>query len=133
MRGDVKSKNGICVLVVDYESVTCDLVGQILDDYDVHSALTCVQALASMKQWPADVAVVDYELPDGTGYDLLSQLYGLNPKLFTILMGGDLAKARADPNRKQVKINRMLTKPFTAKALREAMQLVLEKPTNGQV
>ncbi len=128
----LKTKKDICVLVVDSESVTCDLVCQILNDYQVRSALTCAQALASMKQWPADVAVVNYELTDGTGFTLLSQLYALNPKLLAILIGSDLAKAQADPNRKQVKINRMLPEPFTAKVLREAIQKVLEKPSEGQ-
>ena len=120
------------MLVADYESATCDVVCQTLDDYNVQSALTCAQALALMKQWPADLAIVNYELPDGTGFTLLSQLYALNPKLFSILIGSDLAKAQADPNRKQVKIHRMLAEPFTAKVLREAIQQVLEKPPNGQ-
>ena len=128
----MKTKNGICVLVVHHESVTCELVCQILDEYNVQSALTCAHALASMKQWPADVAIVDYELPDGTGLTLLSQLYVLNPNVFVILVGGDLAKAQFDASRKQVKIHRMLPEPLTSKVLRETIQQVLEHSSRAR-
>jgi len=126
LMSSIGPRQGRRVLVVDDDVALCGMLCQILEyDFDSRSTHSCSEALSLMHQWLADVAVVDYNLPDGTGLTLLPQLYELNPKLLSVLISGDLGKAQADPQCQQVKIHRMLAKPLTIKLFRDTVREVL--------
>jgi DNA-binding NtrC family response regulator len=54
--------------------------------YEVHHATTVVEARQTFAVTPADVALLDLRLPDGSGLDLLDHLMKADPDLPVILM-----------------------------------------------
>ncbi len=68
------------VLVLDDEPVIHDLVREVLDEYEVLSAYTVAEARAAVVSGEHfDVALVDKNLPDGSGIDFVRFLRGERP------------------------------------------------------
>ena len=118
------------VLVVEDDAVLCEMLCENLEsEYTVSPAHSCAEALAKMKQQPADVAILDYNLPDGTGLSLMPQLRSLRPHLRSILMSGNLSEATGDPNFQSAAVGGRLSKPFTCERLRYAIKELLGSST----
>jgi DNA-binding NtrC family response regulator len=56
--------------------------------YDVEVAETCATALAAWRAAPPDVAILDYDLPDGNGVDLLGSLRAIDAAVPVVMLTG---------------------------------------------
>jgi two-component system response regulator HydG len=75
------------ILVVDAEPQIHRLVALLLGDgYQVDGAGSAVQAIDHVHHTPYDVVLIDTELPEVNGFDLLRKLRKLAPELAVILM-----------------------------------------------
>ena len=75
------------VVVDDQPSICKEIVAFLKDDYMVHAFLTGKDALAYMSEHPADLVILDYEMPNMTGYEVmmairLNQSIGNTPVIF---------------------------------------------------
>jgi ActR/RegA family two-component response regulator len=56
--------------------------------YQVEASETCAAALSAARHSPFDLALIDYQLPDGDGIALLEALRGLQPSIRVLLCSG---------------------------------------------
>lgn len=76
------------ILVVDDEAYVRRSVGRILEraQYDVILAEDVRQAIGYAQRIPMDAAIVDFDLPDADGLQVLARLRDLQPACLRILM-----------------------------------------------
>lgn len=106
------------MLIVEDSSTLCAIYEAYLDGtgYEVHSAETFTDALMSLETLNPELILLDIELPDGNGLDLLAETVLMSPKPATVVMTGhgvefaDQAIERGADD--------FLSKPFDASRLR---------------
>jgi len=76
------------VLVVDDEELICWSLQKDLEaqGYAVATASTCAEALRSFAAAPADVVLLDVNLPDGSGVELIAKLRDIRPDAVVIMI-----------------------------------------------
>src|SRR5713226_3418212 len=101
---------GKTILIVDDDPNILDTARDILEDagYTVYAEGTAAGALAKLKSSPVDLAVFDFNLPDGKGVDLAVQGKRISPKMPIILMTGEEA---VDLGPATDAVSTILTKP----------------------
>src|SRR5476649_1141378 len=64
------------IIVVEDQAPTADLILEVLrgEGYDVQTVDTLAKARARLKKAPPDLLLLDRNLPDGGGVDLLAEL-----------------------------------------------------------
>lgn len=67
------------VLCVDDHADTCDLITEILKDYEVISALSRSEGLRRARSQRFELILLDYHFRDGNGLDLCRQIREFNP------------------------------------------------------
>jgi PAS domain S-box-containing protein len=78
-----------CLLVIDDEPVILELISEVLDEHRVITAATAAEARAIVDRGePFDVAIVDKNLPDGSGLDVLRWLRERRPDSDALVMTG---------------------------------------------
>jgi CheY-like chemotaxis protein len=124
------------VLVVDDEVVYCDVIRLVLEAYgvDVLTAHNANQALNALEDVKPDMFIVDMMMPDIDGLQFVQRLrddpvLGAEPIL--------IASAKAMPADRQAALeagaSHFLSKPFTAKQLRDILRTYLPLPTTGEL
>jgi CheY-like chemotaxis protein len=99
------------ILLVDDDPNIVDGLRDILEDagYPVRAASTCARALEALEAPVPFAALIDFQLPDGTGSELARQIRERFPAmrlfLLTGMAGSDLANVRPDA------VDEVLTKP----------------------
>ena len=80
----------IDILVVDDDEEVIATLSTILEDegYFVKSAKNCRQAIEISKKTFSDIALIDIELPDMKGTELISKLREIQPKIACIMITG---------------------------------------------
>jgi DNA-binding NtrC family response regulator len=115
------------LLIIDDEESVCYSFAEAFRDegIEVASAQTIKDGLEVARDWAPEVVVVDYQLPDGTGLELLQQLRKENPKrpvLFITAFGSaDLALQAMSKGAFDY-----LHKPLDLKKLTELIQRAFE-------
>ena len=78
------------VLVVDNEqafaSTLADHLGQ--SEIEARSVYSGAEALASVPEFQPDVVIVDLQMPDMSGLEVLSQVKAIDPSIEVILLTG---------------------------------------------
>ena len=71
------------VLIIDDEVDLCLLMKTyfLRKNYEVHIAHTLNEGVAKIDEVQPDFLFIDYNLPDGLGWDRLPELYAKNPDL----------------------------------------------------
>jgi CheY-like chemotaxis protein len=88
----------------------------------------CATALRIALEWPPKVAVVDYNLPDGTGLALAERLRAILPHT-AIMLASARVEGLSEETLKRVRITVFLNKPLPLNPWRQAvMKLVKEGP-----
>ena len=79
------------VLCIDDHKDTSEILKILLseEDYEVHIALTCEEALQLATTQEFDLYVLDRHLPDGSGLQLCQDLIRTTPGVPTIFYSGD--------------------------------------------
>lgn len=88
------------VLVVEDHEVLRSALRRILEDtgYEVHESASARGAALLAKRLRPDVVLLDLELPDGTGWDVIRQLRNLPATRSSevVLLSGRVAQGEAD-------------------------------------
>ena len=80
------------VLVCDDEKMIADLLAKLLELEDYKPVLSYCgrEAVALLQAAPVDMAIVDFNLPDCKGPDLIRQLHAIKPDLPIVMLSGDI-------------------------------------------
>lgn len=82
------------ILVVDDDKLLCWALGRELQspDYSSHVVETGTDAIAELKRTPYDIVLLDINLPDGSGLDLIREIKEVSPATKIIMMSADASE-----------------------------------------
>lgn len=132
-----KAQSPLLVFVVDDEPLICWSLAETLRDCgdlvtDVKSGQAAIRALANAPE--PDVVLLDYQLPDSRGFDLLATVKRLAPSSQVILMSAHCTPEMAK-EALALGAYRVLSKPIDMKdvpvLVREAASSRLTNPCGG--
>lgn len=80
----------LSVLIADDDDVLRQVVGRVLraQGYEVRDAPGADQAMASLRDRPADVLITDIMMPQGDGVELITAVRRELPKMAIVAMSG---------------------------------------------
>lgn len=119
------------ILVVDDDEEVRKMLSAILEEggYSVETAKNGRDAVKICKKFSFDAALIDIELPDTKGIELLSMLKKIRPKMVKIIITGypSLENAIKAVNEKA---DGYVLKPFKAELLLELISKLLAEKEN---
>ena len=119
------------VLIIDDDEETRNLFSTVLNDagYLVETAENGKQAIKICKNEPFDIALIDIELPDIKGVDLLKTLRQIQPRMVKIIITGhpSIENAMKSVNEKA---DGYLLKPVNMAEMLEMIKKIHEEKTN---
>jgi signal transduction histidine kinase/DNA-binding response OmpR family regulator len=107
-------KPGLKILLVDDSRTACTAIGRLLESsgHRVRMAFDGKSALHIAQNFDADIVMLDFKLPDTTGYELLKELKKLkslqNARFFAV---SGLAREDIQDNESPVDFDHFITKP----------------------
>ena len=118
------------LLIEDDETIRFGVAAYLsTQKYQVFEAADCAQAEAEFRAHKPQVVIADYQLPDGTAFDLLPRLRRLDEQVPVILLTGhgsiDLAVQAI-----KIGAEHFLTKPVALPALLVVIERALENRRN---
>ena len=118
------------VLVVDDDSVVLNSVVRVLQGagHEVHAETHGAASIDVAGRKPFDAAIVDYNLNQMTGLEVLQKLRDIQPQCVRMLMTGELVLPLVVTAVNVGKVSRVIEKPFSANLLVET----LEDAVDGQ-
>lgn len=76
-------------LIVEDQPATCRVLEGLLADHfagvDIRAASSVADAIACLAEWPADLALIDLGLPDGSGVRVIEHLAETRPACFRVV------------------------------------------------
>jgi DNA-binding response OmpR family regulator len=120
------------ILVIDDQEVIRTTISAILSDegYSVETVKNGKEAIKASKKTPFDLALVDINLPDIDGTELLKKLREDQPKMATIILTGQPSLENAIKSVNS-KADAYLLKPLDAQILLETIKKILAEKTNA--
>lgn len=114
------------LLIVEDNHALRQMLGWEFEDlgYRVSATDCCAAAIALAEAQRPDLALLDYNLPDGCGMELVKQLRSFNPAMRVILCSGYLRAAECDRS-----LCHFVPKPVCAKTLHQLFQADAEWTT----
>lgn len=114
------------ILVVDDNEDMCQVISDVLraEGYMVGIAYDGQSALNELKENTYDLMVLDYKLFDMSGLEVLEQLAGITPSLYTIMIsayGSESVKAKA----RELDVYDFFDKPFDVNVLLKTVKKAL--------
>ena len=126
--------SAVRVLLVDDNQHMRSIVAAVLAGVGVQHVRECcdgAEALDSLRQWPADMAIVDFHMSpiDGVEFTRLVRQAGDSPNPFLpiIMLTGHAARARVEEAR-DAGVTEFVVKPVTARAVLDRINAVINKP-----
>lgn len=122
----------INTLIVDDDQEVRNTLASILEDenYLVETAENAKKAIHMCEKTPFDVALIDIELPDIKGTELLRILKEKQPKMVRIIITGHPSVENAAKSVNE-KADGYITKPFNVQELLEMINKLFEEKTNA--
>ncbi|MEA2489722.1 MAG: two-component system, NtrC family, nitrogen regulation response regulator NtrX [Acidobacteriota bacterium] len=110
------------ILIIDDDPLVVEALEMLLADqgWDVRSALTARDGYVQFSSFSPDAVLLDVQLPDGDGIDVLQQLKDYSPDVPVIMMSGAGAVDRVVAAM-QAGAETFLQKPFVADTLNLAL------------
>ena len=117
------------ILVVDDDASVTRAVSRMLrsDGHDVLCASCAAEGLEQLRQFGADVAILDYGLPDFSGLELAARLRVLYPDTVRVLLTGHTSFDIARDAINRGGVYRFVEKPWDETQLRIDVALALEE------
>jgi DNA-binding NtrC family response regulator len=119
------------ILVVDDDAGVRTMLSTVLNDegYLVEVVENGKQAVKACEKSPFDVALIDIELPDMKGTELLNKLKRIRPKMIRIIITGhpSLESAMKAVNERA---DGYVLKPFEVSELLQKIRRLIEEKTN---
>ena len=121
----------ISVLIVDDEEEIRNLLSSILEGegYSVEAVENGKKAITICEKFPFDVALIDIDLPDIKGTELLHKLKEIRPKMVKIIITGHPSIENAAKSVNE-KAEGYVLKPFNVAELLEMIKRLLAEKTN---
>jgi DNA-binding NtrC family response regulator len=131
---DIRKKgmpNMISILVVDDDPKIRDMLSSILqaEEYFVETVGDGKSALKKCEKVPFDIALIDVELPDTKGTELLNKLKIIQPKMARIIVTGHPSIENAIKSVNE-KADGYILKPFDINNLLEMIKKLTAEKTN---
>jgi DNA-binding NtrC family response regulator len=119
------------MLVIDDDEGTRNLFSTVLTDagYLVEAVENGKQAIKICKKRPFDIALIDIELPDIKGIDLLKTLRQIQPKMVKIIITGHPSIENAVKSVNE-KADGYLLKPVNIAEMLEMIKKIMTEKTN---
>lgn len=116
------------LIIDDSPQITALLAESILPQlgYSVRTAPTGADGLARLRQHQPDLVLLDYELPDATGLELIRRIAELNPDVPVILMTAH-GSERVAVEAFRLGARNYLIKPFTSEEVADALERALRE------
>lgn len=111
------------ILIIEDDVNTQDLLQEILSEYKVTSAKLGGEGLKLIEKNTYDLLILDLNLPDMTGGDIMKQIK--DKKLKTIIITGYLASFIKD-EMVISNLENIIQKPFKVECMREAVAHALQ-------
>jgi DNA-binding response OmpR family regulator len=126
--GNEKDRQRSSILVVEDDVTIADLVQLHLrrEGYDVAVAHDCASARADLEANERDLVLLDLQLPDGDGLDVLRWLRARDPVVAVVVCTGQEGKV---VQARDLGANDFVTKPFRPRELLARIRLVLRSET----
>jgi DNA-binding NtrC family response regulator len=119
------------VLIIDDEAEIRDMLSSVLEDdgYSVETAENGKDAIKKCKNMHFDVALIDIDLPDIKGTELLPKLKEMDPKMVKIIITGhpSIENAVKSVNERS---DGYILKPFNIPALLETIKRLIAEKSN---
>jgi DNA-binding NtrC family response regulator len=119
------------ILIVDDDAQIRGVLSSILEDegYSVETVDNGKQAIKTCEKVPFDIALIDVDLPDVKGVDLLPKLKQIQPKMVKIIITGNpsIENAVKAVNEKS---DGFILKPFNVPQLLEMIRKRLDEKKN---
>jgi CheY-like chemotaxis protein len=122
------------VLLVDDNQHMRSIVAAVLAGVGVQQVRECwdgAEALDALRQWPADVAIVDFQMTpiDGVEFTRLVRNAGDSPNPFLpiIMLTGHAERHRVEEAR-DAGVTEFVVKPVTARAVLDRLNAVILRP-----
>ncbi|MDE0300962.1 MAG: response regulator [Candidatus Poribacteria bacterium] len=79
------------ILIVDDDNASLEVLSEVLTraNYEIYSASTGYDAAKIIQENTLDMAILDYDLPDTTGLDLLQHIKRTRPRILVIIMSAN--------------------------------------------
>lgn len=124
---DKKTTRSITILVVDDDDLIRNMLVLLLHDsgYNVIAAESGAKAIEILQRQPSDVAILDYELPDTCGIELMGKLREIAPSMLCLIVTGFGTIERA-VEAMQAGAWDFIPKPITSNMLLEKLQRIEE-------
>jgi len=115
------------LITEDDKSLLCMMCWEFEElGYRVTTAASCGEALDAISGSRFDLALLDYNLPDGVGTELMQELHRLQPGLPVILYSG-LASGGKASEAERCGASRFVAKPVEARTLHTIFNAILSK------
>jgi two-component system response regulator HydG len=117
------------VLVIDDDAAFCRIIQRSLceENYKVHISHSVADALTAIEQKLFDAYVMDYKLPDGSGFDVAERIRSKGSEAPIILITGcDISFVAARAKKFHVFV--FLQKPFSREAICNAVKKAIGSP-----
>ncbi len=126
--------NTASVFVVDDDISICRIIHRMLSDeqYKVGTSQSVAGALVAVEQEPFDVYVIDYKLPDGSGFDVAERIrskWGPTPIILISGYDPSAVALRAE----KLGISDFLEKPFSREMICNAVKKAIGSPNGASV
>lgn len=93
MSSETKVRGAIRLLLVDDYALVRLGIESLLESHDdieiVAQAASVAEAVAALGIHPLDLALLDFQLPDGTGFDVLDEIVRNFPNVRTIIFSSN--------------------------------------------
>ncbi len=119
------------LLVVDDEPAIRSAIGRAFADLTIIPVESAAAALTAMKDSYPDLVILDQNLPDGNGLDLVAKLRAIDPDVPVVLLTGHGSVDLAVEALKQG-VTDFIEKPFKLERLRTTVGLLLDKQRLGR-
>ena len=116
-------------LVVDDDIAVCRIIHRMLSDeqYEVETSQSVADALQAIEQESFDVYVIDYKLPDGSGFDVAERIRSKwGPAPIIIISGYDPSAVAL--RAAKLGISDFLEKPFSREMICNAVKKAIGSP-----
>jgi DNA-binding NtrC family response regulator len=79
------------ILLVDDDAASLNVLGEVLnrDGYEIFPAVNGYEAFKIIQEDSIDLTILDYDLPDTTGLELLQEIKPKHPGMPVIIMSGN--------------------------------------------
>jgi CheY-like chemotaxis protein len=116
------------IMVVEDDTIIRDVLTAALQDegYDVHSAVQGQDALSQLRDWPADLIILDLMLPVMDGWTFLRERRRQNIAPGTPVLVLTAARQPLEPALREMGASLAIGKPFELDHLFRAMARLLD-------